>query len=68
MVININSYTHSPLIKNKIYRILLNNKLVIVFLRICHSSLVYFSLYLLPIKAGIIITTSIIITKNIMVY
>lgn len=50
--------THSPLIKKEIERACLDSGLNVVFVGLCSSPALYFSLYTKPYDAGIMITAS----------
>ncbi len=58
VVVGMDGRTHSPLIKDEVCRALLDSGLDVIFLGVCHSPLMYFSLRSLPVDAGIMITAS----------
>ena len=49
---------HSPAIKKELCRALQDSGLNVIFIGICPSPVLYFSLYTLPVEAGIMITAS----------
>lgn len=58
VVVGMDGRTHSPHLKQEICRALVDSGLDVVFIGVCPSPVMYFSLHQLPVDAGLMITAS----------
>lgn len=58
IVVGMDGRTHSPAFAQEICRALLDSGITVIFIGLCPTPVMYFSLYQLPVKGGVMITAS----------